>query len=157
VAQVLFDRLFISIRQKESGRLKDMRLACSDFGLFAQDFGLHDSGTSLSLPKLILRRSKRIARRVIVILPQPRVEFVRLDHEKMKLIELEANGLWLIVPGGNDADAAICDLAYRRGEEIIVAAAADPELAEPARDQAERIIGCIFEPIFWKIEVRWRP
>jgi len=95
-------------------------------------------------------------RRAILILPQPRVQFVKLDHGRTKLIGLGTDGLWLIVPGGNDADAAIYDLAYRRGEAIVSAAAADPELARQAREQAERIIACTFEPIFWKIEVLWR-
>jgi hypothetical protein len=94
-------------------------------------------------------------RRAILVLPQPRVQSVKLDHRKTKLIGLSTNGLWLIVPGGDDADAPLSDLAYRRGEEIVAAAAADPQLAGQAREQAKRVIQSFVQPLHCKIEIRW--
>jgi hypothetical protein len=94
-------------------------------------------------------------RRAILVLPPPRVQSVKLDHQKTKLIGLSTKGLWLIVPDGDDADAAISDLAYRRGEEIAAAAAAGPELSGQAREQAERVIQSFIQPLQWTIEIRW--
>jgi len=94
-------------------------------------------------------------RRAILALPPPRVQSANLDQQNTKLIGLSTNGLWLIMPDGDDADAAISDLAYRRGEEIVAAAAADPELAGEAREQAERVIQSFVQPLQWKIEIRW--
>jgi len=94
-------------------------------------------------------------RRAILVLPSPRVQSVQLDHRKTKLIGLSTSGLWLIVPDGDEADAAISDMAYRRGEEIVTGAAADPELVEQAREQAERVIQSVIRPLHWTIEMRW--
>ncbi|MGA2442077.1 MAG: DUF4230 domain-containing protein [Tepidisphaeraceae bacterium] len=94
-------------------------------------------------------------RRAILVLPPPRVQSVKLDHQKTKLIGLSTNGLWLIVPGGDEADATLSDLTYRRGEELVATAAADPELAELAREQAERVIQSFVQPLHWTIEIQW--
>jgi hypothetical protein len=89
------------------------------------------------------------------VLPVPRLQSVQLDHRKTKLIGLSTSGLWLIVPGSDEADAAISDMAYRHGEEIVADAAADPELVEQARVQAERVIQSVIQPLHWTIEIRF--
>jgi hypothetical protein len=94
-------------------------------------------------------------RRSILVLPVPRLQSVQLDHRKTKLIGLSTSGLWLIVPGSDEADAAISDMAYRHGEEIVADAAADPELVEQARVQAERVIQSVIQPLHWTIEIRF--
>jgi hypothetical protein len=110
-------------------------------------------GVDLSQAKFqSINPKQRIA---VLLLPQPRTEMVKLDHQKTKLIGLNTSGLWMIVPGGDDADAVISDLAYQRGEELVASAAAHPELAEQARNQAERVISSFFEAISWKMKVRW--
>jgi hypothetical protein len=68
---------------------------------------------------------------------------------------MSTNGLWLIVPGGDDADTAISDLAYRRGEEIVAATTADRELAWQAREQAELVIQSFIQPLRWTVEIEW--
>jgi len=93
--------------------------------------------------------------RAILVLPQPRVQSVKLDHQRTKLIGMSTNGLWLIVPGGDDADTAISDLAYRRGEEIVAATTADRELAWQAREQAELVIQSFIQPLRWTVEIEW--
>jgi len=94
-------------------------------------------------------------RRAILVLPSPCVQSVKLDHQKTKLIGLTTSGLWLIVPGRDDADVALSDLAYRRGEEIVAAVAFNPEVAGQARRQAERVIQSFVQPLQWTIEIRW--
>ena len=39
------------------------------------------------------------ARSAVLMLPQPRVQFARLDHERTKLVGVWSGGLWTFVPG----------------------------------------------------------
>jgi len=54
-----------------------------------------------------------------------------------------------------DVTTAVSDLAYRRGEEIVAAAAVDPQLAGQAREQAEWVIQSFVQPLHWTIEIQW--
>jgi Protein of unknown function (DUF4230) len=110
-------------------------------------------GVDLSQAKL--ESVNEADRRATLVLPRPQVQSAKLDHKKTKLIGLSTDGLWLIVPGGDDADAAISDLAYRHGEEIVAGAADDSELAEQARGQAELVLRIFFRAIGWTTEIRW--
>ncbi len=47
---------------------------------------------------------------------EPQVQFARLDHERTKLVGVWAGGLWMVVPGGRDADAAAVNAGYREAQ-----------------------------------------
>ncbi len=58
----------------------------------------------------------REGRSAVLLLPQPQVQFARLDHERTKLVGIWPGGLWTIVPGGRDADAAAVNAGYREAQ-----------------------------------------
>ena len=59
----------------------------------------------------------------VLLLPQPQVQSVRLDHERTKLIGLWPSGLWTIVPDEQEADAAVVNAAYEQAERTVAEAA----------------------------------
>ena len=81
-------------------------------------------------------------RSAVLLLPQPRVQFARLDHERTKLVGIWPGGLWTIVPGGRDADAAAVNAGYREAQRAVAAAADD--LAGRARRQAQVVLRAFF-------------
>ena len=74
-------------------------------------------------------------RGAVLVLP-PRVQSVTLDQEKTRVVALCESGLWIIVPGGSDPDAAVTNAAYREAQRIVARAADDPELIQRSRLQA---------------------
>ena len=95
------------------------------------------------------------AHTAVLLLPQPRVQSVSLDHEHTKLIGVWPSGLWTIVPGGEEADTAAVNLAYRDAQRAVRAAAEDPHLWERARRQAESVLKTFLAALDWKAEIRW--
>jgi hypothetical protein len=97
----------------------------------------------------------RKARTAVLVLPQPAVQSARVDHERSRLVDLHTGGVWLIVPGGGEAQAAVVDRAYRDAQRIVGAAAEDPAMRERARRQAEQVLGAFFRAADCKVSVRW--
>ena len=91
----------------------------------------------------------------MLLLPQPQVQFARLDHERTKLVGIWPGGLWTIVPGGRDADAAAVNAGYREAQRAVAAAADDPELAGRARRQAQVVLRAFCAALGWDVQVRW--
>jgi hypothetical protein len=46
-------------------------------------------------------------------------------------------------------------LAFEHAQAVVTAAGSDPRIAEQARQQAEKVIGCLFAATGWRVEVRW--
>jgi hypothetical protein len=63
--------------------------------------------------------------------------------------------LWVIVPGGQEADVTMINRAYREAEQAISGAAADPIMIERSRRQAEQVLRVFFETLGWAVEIRW--
>jgi hypothetical protein len=95
------------------------------------------------------------ARTAVLILPPPRVQSVRLDHERTRLLGVWSSGLWAITPGGGDADVAALNAAYRDAQRFVAAAAGDPDVLARARRQAEHVLGTFFAALGWTVEIRW--
>jgi hypothetical protein len=95
------------------------------------------------------------ARRTVVSLPEPTVQFVRLDQERTKLLRVWSDGLWQITPGGTTADTAAVNTAYRDAQRVIADAAEDPALVDRARAQAERVLRSFFAALGSDVDIRW--
>ena len=94
-------------------------------------------------------------RTAVLVLPRPRVQSVRVDHERTRLLGVWASGLWAVTPGGGGADAAAVNRAYREAQRVVASAAEDPHLNERARRQAEQALGAFFAALGWRVTIRW--
>ncbi|HEY8750308.1 MAG TPA: DUF4230 domain-containing protein [Tepidisphaeraceae bacterium] len=95
-----------------------------------------------------------LKRTATLTLPEPRVQSVRLDHEKTRLIGVWPEGLWEIVPGGQEADTAAVNLAYRDAERALTAAAQNPELIERSGKQAQVVLRVCFAALGWEVAIK---
>ena len=64
--------------------------------------------------------------------------------------------MWTVVPGGEDADAAAVNLAYRYAQRELWATVEKPELLSRARRQAEQVIRTFLRELRWDVAIRWR-
>ena len=110
-------------------------------------------GVDLSAARLSAVDDK--ARTAVLTLPPPRVQSVRLDHERTRLLGIWSSGLWAITPGGGDGDVAALNAAYRDAQRFVAAAANDPELLARARRQAEQVLTAFFAATGGTVEIRW--
>ena len=91
----------------------------------------------------------------VIVLPQPRIETASLDHERTKLLGVWPSGLWVIVPGGGDADAAAINQCYRDAQRAVAKVADDPQMMDRARGQAQTVLRGFFAAMGWGVEIRW--
>jgi hypothetical protein len=109
----------------------------------------------VDLSRARFERVDESAKAAVLVLPAPAVQSVRLDHEHTRLAALWQSGLWTLVPGGEEAQAAAVNLAYRDGQRRLAELAAGPQLLAAARRQAERVLGVFVGELGWKARVRW--
>jgi hypothetical protein len=95
------------------------------------------------------------ARRAVLVLPRPRVQEVRLDPDRTKVVALSWSGLWLLVPGGENAQLAATHLAFQDAQRLVLQAAQDPTLVERSRRQTEAVLDSFFTAMTWSVEIRW--
>jgi hypothetical protein len=71
------------------------------------------------------------------------------------LAGLWATGLWLMVPGNNDADCMAIDTAFAEAERKVALAGNDPAMIQQARGWTEQAVESFGSAVDWRIEVRW--
>ena len=91
----------------------------------------------------------------ILVLPVPQRSSPRVDHARTRVVQVTSEGLWAAVPGDGQSRARVLDLAYGEAQQTIAAAAADPQLSQRARRQAEQVLGAFFKALGWSITIRW--
>jgi hypothetical protein len=109
----------------------------------------------VDLSQARFEQEDEVHRVAVLRLTRPRVLAARLDHERTKVFGVSTRGLWLMVPGGGDADAAVIDRAYREAQEGLEKAADNPELRRRAANQAELELREFCSSIGWQVEIRW--
>jgi hypothetical protein len=93
--------------------------------------------------------------RAILCLPEPRIQVISLDQQRTRLVGFWSNGLWRIVPGDEEADTAAINAAYRQAQQIVAQAAANPEIIERSRGQAEQVLQAFFTAMGWRVRIYW--
>lgn len=94
-------------------------------------------------------------RTAVIILPPPHVVHARVDHDRTRIFDIEATGLWSIVPSDNGR-AELLDQAMREAQAVIHRAAGEPNVISRSRSRAEQLI-CAFmkKSLSWSVDVRW--
>lgn len=90
--------------------------------------------------------------RARIVLPQPRVAFARVDHEKTRTWDIEKKKWYYFRSGESD----LRDNAMKTAQELIRQAADSPEFLRQAREQAELVIKNFFGALDWKVDVEWK-
>jgi hypothetical protein len=109
-------------------------------------------GVDLSAAKFVTVDQQE--RSVVMTLPPPTVTSPRLDQDKTRLLCLNRQGLWSIIPGDAGQEAVV-NHAYRHAQGVVAAAGADPKLLEEARQHTESTLNGFFAAIRWKVTIHW--
>jgi hypothetical protein len=94
-------------------------------------------------------------RTAVLVLPTPRIQSVRLDHARTRIVGIWPTGLWTIVPGSGSIDGIAVDRAFTQAEQVVAAAGDDPVLIRRAKLESECLLPAIFRSMGWRVVIRW--
>ena len=94
------------------------------------------------------------ARTATLILNEPDVRRVRLDHEQTSVYTINRKGLWLLLPSAEPA-RQIVNRAMTEAQKCMESVGEDTELVERSKQQTEKVLEQFFKAINWRVEVRW--
>lgn len=95
-------------------------------------------------------------RTATLLLPQPHVTAVRLDHQHTSISSMGPHGLWVLVPW-RTMDQKVINRAYREAQAELEAAAQDPKLRQQSRVHAETALNRFGAAMSWQIHIQWMP
>jgi Protein of unknown function (DUF4230) len=76
---------------------------------------VHGSVTlGVDLSKVRFESVDQRNRTAVLVLPAPNVQSVSLDQQKTRIVAICESGLWIILLGNGEADAAAANLANRQ-------------------------------------------
>lgn len=93
-------------------------------------------------------------RTATLVLPRPKPQRPRLDHEKTRVIELTRSGLWRLLPT-ETGESALTNRAMLAAQRVLAETAEKPQLITQARDHTQKIICGFFDALGWTITVQW--
>lgn len=111
-------------------------------------------GVDLNQAKLL--NVNKASKTATLLLPQPRVTSVRLDHQRSRIVAMGPYGLWVMVPW-RSKDAEVVNLAFTEAQQALEQAAADPELLGKARQHAQDVLGSFALDLSWQLNIQWMP
>lgn len=97
-----------------------------------------------------------MTRTATLVLTQPRVTSVRLDHGRSRIVTMGPYGLWVIVPS-RSKDAEVINLAFMEAQQSMERAATDPELVAKARQHAREVLERFALDLSWQLDIQWMP
>lgn len=112
-----------------------------------------DALVAVDLQSAKLQSADENAKKLVVLLPQPRVIQPRVDHEKTETYDVSKKLWFNIFAGKSDG---FRDEALRKAQEIIEEQASQDEVMQQAREQAELMLANMYRPVGWEIEVVWQ-
>jgi hypothetical protein len=109
----------------------------------------------VDLSRATFEQKDEIRHTAVLSLPAPHVLSARLDHQRTRIFGITTRGLWLIAPGGQNADAAVINRAYREAQVAIERTAMVRDIRERAKTQAEKVLCEFSKSLGWELEVKW--
>jgi hypothetical protein len=91
-----------------------------------------------------------------LLLPEPRVTSVRLDHQGTRITSMGPHGLWVIVPW-RTKDQQLINRAYQEAQAALEAAADDPDLPQHGKAHAEAVLHRFATAMSWQLHIQWAP
>ncbi len=114
-----------------------------------------DAILSVDLMQARIEEGDPNERTAVIVLPPPHVLSARVDHEATRIFNVEASGLWSLVPS-DEVRAVIIDQAMRVAQQAVMKAASEPLVMDEARTRAEALISAFFrDSLNWSVTVCW--
>ncbi|QOV88446.1 DUF4230 domain-containing protein [Humisphaera borealis] len=110
-------------------------------------------GTDLAKAKII--KCDEATRTLVLQLPLPVVQSVRLDHARTRLTSIRRTGLWRLMPS-EETRTDLVNAAFAEAQRQLEKAAGRLELREKAQAKAEAILRDHLKVAHWDLGVDWR-
>lgn len=94
------------------------------------------------------------ARTATLVLSEPKVRRVRLDHETTSVYRIDRRGLWKGLPSV-EPSRQVVNRAMVEAQVCVESAGAQPELIERAKQQTERVLSQFLKAMGWEVRVVW--
>lgn len=112
-----------------------------------------DALVAVDLQSAKLQSADEKTKKLVVLLPQPRVIQARVDHEKTKTYDVSKKAWWNPFVGRSDE---FVDKAMSKAQRIVEKQSTDDETMQQAREQAERMLASMYRYAGWEIDVVWQ-
>jgi hypothetical protein len=90
-----------------------------------------------------------------LVIPTPKPDRPRVDHERTKIYELQKTGLALINPFADPRAVLLAD-CMRAAQEDVERAVHDAEFIAKAKEQMELLLRTFYRQWGWDVKVRWK-
>jgi hypothetical protein len=108
---------------------------------------------AVDLAKARLENRDPAQRRATIVLPVPRIISARVNHEATRTYDVSKN-TWKAWKWGNQG--VLRDSAMFHAQRLIERAAeGDVDLQGQARRTTELLVGNLFQPLNWAVDIRW--
>ncbi len=91
---------------------------------------------------------------VVLVLPNPKALYARLNHEQTRIVGLNRHGLW-VVAFGDAGGRVLTNRAMKNAQRQLDKISSDRNLIMRAQQRAEQILQGLFIRTGWKVTVRW--
>lgn len=112
-----------------------------------------DALVAVDMQSAKLQSADEKTKKLVVLLPQPRVIQPRVDHEKTKTYDVSKKIWWNPFVGKSDG---FRDQAMRKAQRIVDRQSAEDEVMQQAREQAELMLTNMYRFVGWEIDVVWQ-
>jgi len=106
------------------------------------------------LSQAVLKGIDRSARTATLILPQPVVEQVELDPNKIQVYAVDRTGLWKVLPFPARESDIIMQTMQDASKEL--AASIRDEHLQQAREHTQQAINSLYQPLNWTVKIQWQ-
>ena len=97
-----------------------------------------------------------VRRSATLLLPEPRVTSVCLDHQATRISAMGPHGLWVLVPW-RTMDQRVINRAYQEAQAAVEAVATEPEPLRQAKSHAEAVLQRFATAMSWQLHIQWLP
>lgn len=112
-----------------------------------------DALVAVDMKSAQLQSADEETKKLVVLLPQPRVIISRVDHEKTETYDVSKKLWFNIFAGKSDG---FRDEALRKAQRIVEQQASQDEVMQQAREQAELMLANMYQFVGWEIDVVWQ-
>lgn len=111
-----------------------------------------DAQLAVNLEEAELKSADEATKKLVVLLPQPRVIQPRVDHDKSRVFDVTKT-TWIPFVGDRDE---LTNQGWKKAQQVVESACSGDELVGQAKDQTEFVLANMYRMVGWDVEVEWK-
>ena len=114
-----------------------------------------DADITVDLDQIRIAERDEAARTAKLVLPTPRPDRPRVDHDRTRVYDLEKTGLAAINPFADPRADLLAD-CMRAAQESVQEGVQDPSFVVQAKEQTELLLHAFYKELGWEVAVEWQ-